>query len=584
MSNPKKPLNEVDIFSNLSLTARRIISQLLESNEKLQQENKQLRDGDKNIVKDEHISDIESQQFKSLNNNTSVSKRIAFGIALSWIGRCVGIISSLLLTPILFRYMGKEELGLWYLLGNSQAFLGLLGMGIVPTLTRRIAFARGKSGVNLDAEMTLESKQEIGDWVVTGRIILQWLAIAVFFIAWLSGYGLIRELKLEQVSPNTVFWAWTLMCVGYSIGVWQSYLGCWLQGIGYIGWDSLIGTILTILTIATNIIAVLMGGGLLTLAIISVVSGLIQRFVFIGFIRWRKPDLLKVKGRWKSEYARSLIKPALLCWVTDLGAFLILRTDAYFISLLKGVDNLPQYQASYSLVSNLYVISISMASASAVFVSQAWQAGNLALVQQLTLRNARIGLSLMAVGAGFVMSIGQDLISIWLGNGNFIGYNVLLVFCVMITLETQHVILVLSSRATEDEMYAVSALSSGILNLIFTWFLIKPLGLLGVAMGTMLAQILTNNWYAVYRPMVRLKLNFKDYLSQVVSWWAFLVVTSYSLSWMSKQILLYLNLSSSVLIFLVSGIICSILFLSFFWYKIFTNHEKQRFIARVFWV
>jgi len=476
--------------------------------------------------------------------------------------------------------MGKEELGLWFLLGNSQAFLGLLGMGITPTLTRRIAFAKGKSGSNPDAELTLESKQDIGDWVVTGKIILQWLAVIVFFIAWISGYGLIRELKLEQVAPQTVFWAWTLMCVGYSLNVWVSYLNCWLQGIGYVGWDSVIGTGTAIITILANIVAVLMGGGLLTLAIISVASSILQRFVFLGFIRWRQPELLQIKGRWNQEHAKSLVKPAMLHWLTDLGAFLILRTDAYFIAILKGVDNLPQYQATYSLISNLYMLSVSMASASAVFVSQAWQADDLALVQNLTFRNAQIGLSLIAVGVSFVMISGENLINLWLGTGNFIGYSTLLVFCVMITLETQHVILVSSSRATEDENYAPWALSAGVLNVIFTWLLIKPLGLLGVAMGTMLAQMLTNNWYAVYRPMKRLRLNFHDYLTQVVSWWALLLITGYSLSWIFKQSLVLMNLKSDWLIVIGSGLINTILFLSFLWHKIIADRQKILFISK----
>ena len=44
MSNSKKPINEIDIFSDLSNTARQIISELLEHNEKLQSESQQLRD------------------------------------------------------------------------------------------------------------------------------------------------------------------------------------------------------------------------------------------------------------------------------------------------------------------------------------------------------------------------------------------------------------------------------------------------------------------------------------------------------------------------------------------------------------
>ena len=510
----------------------------------------------------------------------SVSKRIAIAVGLSWIGKLIFIVSSLLLMPILFRYMGKEELGLWFLLGNSQAFLGLLGMGIAPTLTRRIAFAKGKSDSAATEELTTEGNQDIGDWVVTGRVILQWLSIIIFFIAWISGYGLIRELKLEQVSPQTLFWAWTLMCVGYSINVWQAYLGCWLQGIGYVGWDSLIGTILSVTTIGANIIAVLMGGGLVALAIISVVSGLFNRFIIIGFIKWRQPELLVIKGRWRKDYATSLIKPAMLYWLTDLGAFLILRTDAYFISILKGVSNLPQYQVTYSLVANLYLVSVSMASASAVFVSQAWQAGNLALIQHWTFRNARIGLSLMAVGVGFVMTVGENLINVWLGKGNFVGYDILLVFCTMITLEVQHVVFAYSGRATEDEVYAPWALSAGFLNLIFTWILIKPFGLLGVAMGTMFAQMLTNNWYAVYRPMKRLNLSFRDYLKEVVSWWALLLVSSYVLSWISKQVMVSLNFKSDLAIVAASALVCGSLFATFSWNKTLTNAQRAGFISR----
>jgi len=323
-----------------------------------------------------------------------------------------------------------------------------------------------------------------------------------------------------------------------------------------------------------------MGGGLVALAIISVVSGLFNRFIIIGFIKWRQPELLVIKGRWRKDYATSLIKPAMLYWLTDLGAFLILRTDAYFISILKGVSNLPQYQVTYSLVANLYLVSVSMASASAVFVSQAWQAGNLALIQHWTFRNARIGLSLMAVGVGFIMTVGENLINVWLGKGNFVGYDILLVFCTMITLEVQHVVFVYSGRATEDEVYAPWALSAGFLNLIFTWILIKPFGLLGVAMGTMFAQMLTNNWYAVYRPMKRLNLSFRDYLKEVVSWWALLLVSSYVLSWISKQVMVSLNFKSDLAIVAASALVCGSLFATFSWNKTLTNAQRAGFISR----
>ena len=95
MSKPKKTINKVDIFSDLSLTARRIISQLLESNEKLQQENKQLRDDDSKNDKSEQddivldVSNSNTQNLKPSKKNISTSKRIVIAVTISRISRVV---------------------------------------------------------------------------------------------------------------------------------------------------------------------------------------------------------------------------------------------------------------------------------------------------------------------------------------------------------------------------------------------------------------------------------------------------------------------------------------------------------------
>jgi O-antigen/teichoic acid export membrane protein len=511
----------------------------------------------------------------------SASKRIAFAVTISWLSKVSQVLSAMFLTPILFRFMGKEELGLWYLLGNSQAFLALMGLGIAPTLTRHIALAKGKSGSNPSIELTEESKQHIGDLVATGQMVLQGLAVVVFFIAWGSGYGLINQIKLIEVSPQEVFWAWALLCAGYAVGVWVSYLDCLIAGMGYVGWDSAIATVIAILTILTNIAAVLLGGGLLALSAISLVAGLIQRFVFLRFIRWRLPELFTVQGKWNTQYAKALVKPSLYWWLTDLGAFLSLRTDLYFITLFKGTQNLPSYQAAYTLVANLYQIAFSLGVSSSVFISQAWQAGDLSVIHRMTLRNAKLGLSIMAVGVVFLMMAGRELIELWLGEGNFVGYSVLLIFCIMLTLEAQHGILAVTSRATDDEKYAPWSVASGILNLIFTWILIKPLGLVGVAMGTMLAQLLTSNWYCVYRPMVRLNLNFGVYLRQVVGLWATVLFCCLSLSLLVKKSVLLLGITSDWAVLAATSVACGAVLSTALWKSILEEHHRRTIQVRL---
>jgi O-antigen/teichoic acid export membrane protein len=511
----------------------------------------------------------------------SASKRIALAVAFSWLSRVVTILANLFLLPILFRFMGKEELGLWFLLGNSQAFLGLLDMGIAPTLMRHIALAKGKSGADPGVELTEESKQQIGDLVVTGRIILQWLAVVVFFIAWASGYGLIGQLGLKEVSPQTVFWAWTLMCIGYAVGVWVSYLDCWLAGIGYVGWDSLIMTVVSLLTILTSIAAVLLGGGLLMLAVISVVSGLLQRFAILAFIRWRAPEVLTIPGKWNADLAKAMVKPSLYCWLTSLGMFLILKTDQYFIALVSGTKEIPSYNAAYQLASNLRNIAVSFSLASSTFLSQMWQAGELKAIHKIVIKNSRMALLIMGCGVSFLLVAGKEVTDLWLGKDVFIGYNVLVTFCVMFTFEVQNVCLMYSARATENEEYALSSLGAGILNIIFTMILIKPLGLWGVALGTLLSQMLTNNWYAVYKPLLRLKLPFKVYFNQVLSVWLICLLFSLLNSFLVKNNLIANNYNSPWIIVAGIAATCGFIFYVTLWSIILSKQQKEQFFRKV---
>lgn len=446
----------------------------------------------------------------------TLSRRIYFAVSVSWFSRFIVIGLGLVLIPVLFRHMGKEELGLWFLLGQSGAFLGLMDMGVSPTLTRRIAFAKGRSGTDPGSVVNEITQREIADLVATGKVIYRYLTAGVFLIAWVTGFLFIGQIELQQLDHRTIWIAWTVMCLSHALGVWAAMWGCLLQGTGHVGWDGLIGIAVQVCTLIAQIVAVLLGGGLITLASIAAIGALVTRYAVLIFMRRREPSLFSLQGRWSRELFRNMLRPALKAWATGVGAFLILKTDQYFIAYFKGVDNIPNYQAAYQLVSNLMTLALAFAFASQVFISQLWQAGQLEQVHRIVQRNLRFGLIVMACGIACLMMVGQELMNLWLGPGHFIGYPILGLFCMTLFLETQHVGIVAASRATEDEVFVFWALGAGILNLLFTWLLIKPYGLLGVALGTMLAQLLTNNWYGVYRGLWRLQMPLRHYINHVL--------------------------------------------------------------------
>jgi O-antigen/teichoic acid export membrane protein len=446
----------------------------------------------------------------------SLNRRIAAGVLTSYVARALQILLTLALLPLMFRRLSTEVVGMWYLLGQATLFLGLLDFGFGPTLTRRLAFAKGLSGAHIDAELTPESCQKLGNLIYTGRVVYRWLAIVVFLVAAIAGALFLRLLKLEDLTYQQVMGAWMLFSLSYAINAWGGLWVALLGGLGYVGTANLITVVTQVFGVIGKLAVVALGGGLLSLAAIDCITFVVARQVGRAYMLWKEPTVLAQTGQWSADDFRSMLNPALKCWVTSLGAFLVLKTDEIFIALYFGPADIATYRASYSVISYLYTLSLTFTYVSMPFYSHLWMTQNLRMLHSVLMRNLAVGLGIMVAGLAAVLLSSPGLFNIWLGPNNFIGFPILFVFSTMLFLEAQHVIFACASRSTEDEVFALWALGAGILNLILTWILLHPLGLLGIALGTLFAQICTNNWYCVYRSAQRLQFPLATYATRIV--------------------------------------------------------------------
>ena len=447
----------------------------------------------------------------------SESRGIKFALLSTWLSKLATVLSNLLIMPLLYRALDKETLGVWFTLNGSNTMLVLMSLGVAPSMMRQVAMLAGRHG---PAGPTPEGASQLANVLVTGKGMLQVLSAVNFFTAFGLGYFFLGKLTLTTLSFHTVITAWALMCLGFSFYSWWSYLDAYLAGMGHVGWDVMISGGMLVLTAAGSATAVMLGGGLISLAAVPVGVALLNRVLLLRIIHWKLPDLSTHSGRFHRETAHALGRSALTVWIGSLGAFLILRTDNYFIATLRGVRDIPAYQAAYSLAFNLLQIAASRTNSSNVFVSRAWRPDAPEPVHAMTLAGARFAAILLAAGCAFLLTSGHLLTDLWLGPGNFVGLPVLTVFCVMITLEAQHTSLLSSAWAIGDTKYAKWMVLAGTLNLVLTYSLIRPLGLLGVALGTCLAQMFTNNWYIVRRSCHVLRLPFQRYAASIWPVWA----------------------------------------------------------------
>jgi O-antigen/teichoic acid export membrane protein len=431
---------------------------------------------------------------------------VIFGVGSMWVARIAAITVGLVVLPVLFRTLGRAELGVWLLFGQAGIFLQLLDFGFKSALTRRIAMATGEHH---------DFTGEGADLVATGRSLARWLAGGVLIAGLLIGPPLILPLDLGSVSIADAWVAWAFLCLASACTIWSGNWGSVLAGSGHVGWDVALLSATVVLTALAQVALVLSGVGIVGLSAATLAVMLSYAFTVRAVVGWLLPSALAAGRTRRPGLVAELRGPALRLWLTTMGAFCILRTNQFFIAYGVGSEHLPVFQAGWQVVAAMAGVAVTIASASSVFISKLWVAGRLDEIHRLVRIGLHLGLGIFSCGVAVLLVSGDLVFGILLGPGAHPGKALIAILCFTYWLEAHHVIIACASRATDDEVFAPWAIGAGVLNLLLSLALVGPLGVVGVALATALAQLATNNWFVVYHGLGRLRMGLVAHLIQV---------------------------------------------------------------------
>jgi O-antigen/teichoic acid export membrane protein len=262
----------------------------------------------------------------------------------------------------------------------------------------------------------------------------------------------------------------------------------------------------------------------------------------------------------------------------SLGALLLLQTDKIIIATMLGPGAIPQYEAVTKIAFSLMAFSLLIVNTTTPFLSKAHAAGDALQVRTILLRNVRVSTATIAFFGSFVAVFGKGVIDIWLGPGNFAGFPVLWTLLVMVFLEVHHSALAAGTMATGRLDFVWIAIAAGVLNVFIALMLIRPLGLWGVALGAMIAQMLTNNWYAPALTLRHFSLSGKTYARTVAA--PVLLMLLACLAW--NVLIGRLPGVTSISLNLAAAFVCSTLFGAAVFYRfVLTPDERNALRSRI---
>lgn len=216
-------------------------------------------------------------------------------IAWNYIGTFVSMFGTLMLLPLLLKFLSDEEIGLWYVFVTISSFATLLEFGFNPTFARNITYVvSGATELNI-IEPTNRNMSGNISYSLLKKVYYSckfvYAAITVVALAVLSIIGTIYlDSVTKELEGGQHWYAWAVFVVATCVNLYFLYTASILRGLGDIAAENKAKTFGRISQIIVTLVLLMFGLGILGAAIGFFVNGLIIRVVSITLMR-RHADL-----------------------------------------------------------------------------------------------------------------------------------------------------------------------------------------------------------------------------------------------------------------------------------------------------
>jgi O-antigen/teichoic acid export membrane protein len=196
----------------------------------------------------------------------------------------------------------------------------------------------------------------------------------------------------------------------------------------------------------------------------------------------------------------------------------VMGTDNIVISVFLGVDKVAAYAVAFQLWALAIAALWSGVDVLLPFFAR-WAARDAAESLRLAfIRSTKFAVAGTILAAILLAAYGRRAIAWWVGPTLYAGDGVLWVFALMLLIATPiHTAALVLAGLGRHRAPAIGGAVEALLNLALSVLLVRRLGVLGVALGTLVAGLLTNAWVAPRAACRELKISARTYLAVAVA-------------------------------------------------------------------
>ena len=413
------------------------------------------------------------------NQNRS---RFARNAVANWIAFLFSALIGFFLSPFVVEHLGATRYGVWSLLAGFVGYLGLLDLGIRQAVNRYIAHHRAV-GAHEESSSIVSAAIRLFGLLGILAIVFSGVFAYVAPIFFNIPESLVNDTRLIVVLGGLTV-AVTLMggvFGGVITGLERFDVQCYL--------DILVTTVRAALTV----VVLLKGYGLVALSCVQLVASLLNCIAFWTAARNLYSELrLRFKGVLVAYMRQILSFGASLSVIFLLNA-VILHSDAIIIGAFLPIESVTFFAIAGSLYMYAREITRALSYVMTPRVSALTSMGSNKVAAEI-LTVAGVGTLVAGPIVATFLFRGESFISLWMGpQYGPVSGEVLRVLAIVALLEASRSVVIQSLTGMAKQRMVIPGLAfEAACKLALSILLVRQLGIVGVALGTLVPSVLVN--------------------------------------------------------------------------------------------
>jgi O-antigen/teichoic acid export membrane protein len=420
----------------------------------------------------------------------SRTSQFAVNAAANYGKMLVQIAAVFVLTPYIIARIGTNDFGLWNLVIATLGFLSLLDLGFGTGVVKYVAECHGSGDIHRRNRIlsTLAA-------VYLAIAVLSGVCIAVLSVFFTPLFSIPAA---QQEKTTALLWilAVRFVLLALPLGLFRNAL----FGEQKVYLINIIQVVTTVAYAAGTWLALQQGYGVVALAWVNLAAMLLEYLGYVWFA-YRRMHGLRLSHRLLD---RSLLKETASFssaqFLINIGALVLLKTDPIIVKAFLPLSAVAIYAVALKVAENAYLLAKQFTNLLGPLAAEL--KGN---AEETKIRFIFVNCTKFAMAPCMILTVamyvfGREALSFWIGKEFAAGGVILMVLLTAMTLGmaelTSSAVL---SMTGHHRVTAWAAVAAVFVNVGLSIALARPLGLVGIAVGTLATSVLIGLFVTVRR-------------------------------------------------------------------------------------